>query len=536
MRRIIIAISILLIAPFVLELDSQIQISSSGGVIANNCGAGQYASGIASTGTLTCSAPSGGAPTDATYITQTTNGSLSAEQALSELSSGIMRVATTTGVVTSLTDSSGIAANVSDETGSGALMFGTSPTFTTSLTAATGAAIRTNTTASNTLLFQAYNVNAASYTTVATLQAAADFPRFDISGATSLVVDDSDTMLTGVLVNLGSSTGHMNLTGSVVGVDLNLQTDNNFSLTGYQVFLENTSSAIGNIGTLTGLDVFTNSNNTNQTSGTMKGIDLQVQSDAAGPITTMIGAEVKISYWAQSGTLANAYGVWISLDDEDAGTIGNWYGVRTEFFSNVGTITTTYGLYVGDITSGTQTNQAWGLYVSDNGTRSLIENELNIGLTGVRITEDADGALTFLGLSAGADEDLTMNLDDVSNEVTWTSSTGLVSWNLSGIDLYARHILGNGATPSVANVGVNSCGTTAATIAGTDTAGKVTVGATSGTECRITFAIAFTNAPSCTVSNETTANLTRTQSTTTTADLEGTFVGGDVLAYICLGR
>lgn len=73
----------------------------------------------------------GGAPTDATYITQTANGSLSAEQALSSLSTGIMRVATTTGVITSLTDSSGISSNISDETGSGALVFATSPVFTT---------------------------------------------------------------------------------------------------------------------------------------------------------------------------------------------------------------------------------------------------------------------------------------------------------------------------------------------------------------------------------------------------------------------
>ena len=69
----------------------------------------------------------GGAPTDATYITQTANGSLSAEQALSSLSTGIMRVATTTGVITSLTDSSGIAANISDETGTGALVLASAP-------------------------------------------------------------------------------------------------------------------------------------------------------------------------------------------------------------------------------------------------------------------------------------------------------------------------------------------------------------------------------------------------------------------------
>ena len=75
-----------------------------------------------------------GAPTDATYITQTPDTTLTAEQALSALSTGIMRVATTTGVITSLTDSAGIASNVSDETGTGVMAFATAPTFTTNIT------------------------------------------------------------------------------------------------------------------------------------------------------------------------------------------------------------------------------------------------------------------------------------------------------------------------------------------------------------------------------------------------------------------
>lgn len=41
----------------------------------------------------------GGAPTNATYITQTANGSLSNEQALSDLSTGLLKVTTTTGVL-----------------------------------------------------------------------------------------------------------------------------------------------------------------------------------------------------------------------------------------------------------------------------------------------------------------------------------------------------------------------------------------------------------------------------------------------------
>lgn len=81
------------------------------------------------TGTLTVNG--GGAPTDATYLTQTANSTLSAEQALSSLESGIMRVNSGDGVVTSLVDSAGIAANVSDETGSGLLVFATSPSIVT---------------------------------------------------------------------------------------------------------------------------------------------------------------------------------------------------------------------------------------------------------------------------------------------------------------------------------------------------------------------------------------------------------------------
>lgn len=68
------------------------------------------------------------APTNATYITQTPSSDLSAEQALSALNTGLMKVTTTTGVISSITDSAGLAGAISDETGSGALVFGTAPT------------------------------------------------------------------------------------------------------------------------------------------------------------------------------------------------------------------------------------------------------------------------------------------------------------------------------------------------------------------------------------------------------------------------
>lgn len=102
--------------------------------------------------------------------------------------------------------------------------------------------------------------------------------------------------------------------------------------------------------------------------------------------------------------------------------------------------------------------------------------------------------------------------------------------------LVSGRFIATGSAPAVTNTSANSCGTTAATLVGTDNAFKVTVGATSGTSCTVTFATAFVNAPSCTVSNETTAALARATSTTTTAILAGSFTAGDVLAGACLGR
>ncbi len=57
-------------------------------------------------GTVDGLAGGGGAPADATYITQTANATLTEEQALSALSSGIVTVTTTTGVLSSITDNS----------------------------------------------------------------------------------------------------------------------------------------------------------------------------------------------------------------------------------------------------------------------------------------------------------------------------------------------------------------------------------------------------------------------------------------------
>src|SRR3990167_5166111 len=58
-----------------------------------------------------------------------------------------------------------------------------------------------------------------------------------------------------------------------------------------------------------------------------------------------------------------------------------------------------------------------------------------LGSAGVVLSDDGDGALTLLGAGNGFDEDLTFNLDDTTNEVTISSSTGVATINLSSLDI-----------------------------------------------------------------------------------------------------
>jgi hypothetical protein len=62
-------------------------------------------------------------------------------------------------------------------------------------------------------------------------------------------------------------------------------------------------------------------------------------------------------------------------------------------------------------------------------------DDFNLHATGVRFTGDGDGAFTMLGLGDGADEDLTINLDDTANNATITTSTGLTNITLTAINL-----------------------------------------------------------------------------------------------------
>jgi hypothetical protein len=89
-------------------------------------------------------------------------------------------------------------------------------------------------------------------------------------------------------------------------------------------------------------------------------------------------------------------------------------------------------------------------------------------------------------------------------------------------------VVSGGTGLAVANVGANSCGTTAATVAGGPNSFEVTVGATSGTQCRVAFPIAAPNRWNCAPTNNVTGNLVRAVAVDTNVDPIGVFVAADV--------
>lgn len=75
---------------------------------------------------------------------------------------------------------------------------------------------------------------------------------------------------------------------------------------------------------------------------------------------------------------------------------------------------------------------------------------IDIGSTGVRLTDDGDGALTMKSISSGNQEDLTVNLDDTANTAVLSSSTGVTYIDTGGIGIVPRvNTTASSATPAI---------------------------------------------------------------------------------------
>lgn len=148
-------------------------------------------------------------------------------------------------------------------------------------------------------------------------------------------------------------------------------------------------------------------------------------------------------------------------------------------------------------------------------------------------------------LASAASLDLNPTTDLTINGTPGVTTAGSIKGLLTDLAAFAAGLFSDATlvlpntslVPAVSNTSANSCGTTAATIAGNNNVGTITVGATAGTSCTMTFTITAPVEWVCTVNNATTANLARaTPSSTTTSVFAGTFVAGDLLNYVCIPR
>lgn len=483
---------------------------------------------------------SGNAPSDATYITQTSSTGLSNEQALASLSTGLMFSTTTTGVITTI-------APTDDN-----LVVGSGVTWALkalSSCSAGSSALTYNTT-----------TNAFGCNTISASPGGSDTQvQFNDSGSfagdSGLTWDKTTNIVSFVSGGGTSFAGVANpitITGGTDGVgDTAIIVDN--TIDQYLVLKYNQD-----------FDIFgAPDTEINISAGTYDIALANGAQIALDPTTPTLGGRVRIL--AGNGDDPGEAGAHIIVYGGGSGVDGNleFLGLNAIFgltgyllvpvisMESSGMIirgTPGYIEFRKDNLDALATIDSHGninlagdeavYYGNSASLGSLLADTVDVVIDGARFT-GSNGSLIITGLGDGTDEDLIIDLNS-ANVGTFTSSTGLDSLVFSSIGLTVSYItsrfIANGSTPSVSDTSANSCGSGTETIVGTDNAGKVTIIGSVGTSCTVTFATAFINEPSCSVTNETTANLSRATSTTTTVILAGTFLQNDIISYLCMGR
>ena len=133
--------------------------------------------------------------------------------------------------------------------------------------------------------------------------------------------------------------------------------------------------------TLIGIESYAN-NNSGYSLGRVYGSQFGAYNGAANSVTAdLIAVLGSAGNGCTNCTSTNVSGVWGDIYNAGSGVaMTNAYGLRSTFY-NSGTVTNTYGLYIDDVTSGTQTNQAYGVYQVDTGARNYFAGNVGIGTT-----------------------------------------------------------------------------------------------------------------------------------------------------------
>lgn len=157
-------------------------------------------------------------------------------------------------------------------------------------------------------------------------------------------------------------------------------------------------------------------------------------------------------------------------------------------------------------------------------------------LNGARLRLTSSGFTPDIYIRPTASKTVTLDADGLGGALTLVDVKGPLTASAA---ITGAPFTTTGSGMAVANVGANSCGTTAATIAGNNNAFVITVGATSGSQCRVTFTVAAANEWDCVPVEQTTAGIANVKVTpvnTTHVDFFGAFTAGDKVTGVCFPR
>lgn len=531
----------------------------------------------------------GGAPTDATYITQTPDASLSAEQPLSALASALLLNTTTTGVLTAYTGTSctnqftrslsalGVAtcasvALATDVTGTLAVTNGG----TGLATVAQGDLLYAS--ASNTITALAKNTTATRY--------------LSNTGTSNNPAWAQIALATGVTGTLPVANGGSGLTtgtsGGILGYTAAGTLASSVALTANALVLGGgagaTPTPLGSLGTTTtvlhgnaagaptwgAVDLATDVTGALGVANGATGIssytigDLLYASGAttlsklaastAGALLRSTGAGSAPAWsttlWPNSATTgdviyASGANTYANLADVAAGSYLRSGGVGTAPVWS--TTTVPNSATTGDLLYASAANTYSNLTAVATGR---VLGSMGVGTAPAWLTNPSSSTFevstAFLGPGTEASAGVlrlantsviaARNAAD-SGDITLLTSTAsdrvqVGSANATGFDvtLGSNTLHFTAATPTISS----GFGTTPS-IAGTSSAFKVTVGGGGDTTGVVLFNTTWGTAPSCSANNQTTAQLVRATPTTTQVTLAGTLAASDVISVLCIG-